>query len=501
MNNEFCPNCGAKLEEGELFCPNCGFNVASLNEKNTTADDNTDSNQVNDSINDSETDNHMNRISSNDNNTQSVSSGIKATSNISRRASKNAKANNKRNKIIAIIVLVLFILGVGGYKWGTHYYSKSATLDRAMNALSNDSNTDSYFYSNSNKIKINDSTMAPLSRFVNKNRDNYNSIRNGLKNAGASPDGNLIYQKSGKKWLFFPNYQIKVSPIHPTVTTNHDGSVVKLNNKTLGKANADEDFSLGYLIPGTYDVNVSNNFKGKNLVNDQKIFLFENSNLDVPLTTISFKVNAGPNADVYVNEKKIGTTSKSGSLNVSELPYASDLSMYSIIHVSGKDTRSKKYDLSTSDDGSQVDLEYPGVISSDGAQKLLQDYLNDISNGASDSDADLDESSYFVNGNDNKDNQGFINWAKMQYKNKDIDTVEIEPKVTAVLPNGGDSLVLGTIKYTFVGAGAKDDTDHVQVYKFKSEMKPSGPSGGELIMKSLKANDKIKDYDKASDDD
>lgn len=36
-NTTFCPNCGTKVQIGDVFCPNCGYNLADFNEKYTNS--------------------------------------------------------------------------------------------------------------------------------------------------------------------------------------------------------------------------------------------------------------------------------------------------------------------------------------------------------------------------------------------------------------------------------------------------------------------------------
>lgn len=467
-NVKYCPNCGAKIDSSELFCSNCGSRLTeSTDDKATQVTNNTSVDQSNTNV-------------------------------TSRQAIKKQNKHSKRNKIILLVVLIVALLGYGSYLFGNHYYSKDAVLSRAMASIKSDKNTDKYFVSDSSKIAANDQTLKPLSTYAGKHGSYLSSLKTQLTSNGHSDDYLFSVENDGKKWLLFPDYEVHVKPVNPTVSTTQDDASVTLNGKKLGVIkNQNIDFKLGTLMPGYYTVAVSKKLSLKTLTNSQSLFINTDSEpLDMPLTTVKFTVNAGANADVYINDQKIGTADKDGNLKVGDTPYSSNMYIYAIINNNGTDVKSNKYQISQDDNGNDIELIYPGAVSKDDASSLLTNFFDDLSQMVSDSSNKFDADSYFVDGSSSKDAKYFANWAVMESNNSDLsDGVGISADVQSIVPSNSYSTVNGTIKYVFYGAGKNDDSDHIQVYSFTSKMKKT--SNGYKII-SLKEVKKVKDYDKDS---
>lgn len=500
-NSRFCPNCGTKVPSDEQFCHNCGQRL-----ENDVADQTNQSNidnTVSDYQQPQNNDNVVPEQTQFDNNS-GVSQQPSNNGNVTatRNSVKKNKKNKIRNRVIGILVAILVVVGFAGYLFGNHYYSKSAVLDRAMTSLTDDKNTDSYFESTDSNVTVSDSTMAPLSKHMNKNNDDLESLKSQLSSSGESKDGNFEYTQDGKKWFIFPNYKVKVKPVVPSITTSVDSADVTLNGKSLGKTgDSQSEFSLGHILPGDYDISVSKKLSGKNVPNNQSSYIDSSNDIYMPLKTIKFTVNAGPNADVYINDEKIGTTDNSGSLKVSERAYSSTLYVYGVLHTDGNTTKSDKYHLSEGDDGQEVDLNYPGSVDKDDASDKLNDFVSDLGSAVNDN-SDFDASQYFVNGSSNSDAQETQNWIKgeiAQINDNKFDSVSIEPTVNSTVPAGDHSIVSGTFKYDF---DVPDDDggshDHIQIFKFTSNMKKTKDG---LMMQTFKIGDKVKDYDKNDDDD
>ncbi|MGQ2282912.1 TcaA 3rd/4th domain-containing protein [Apilactobacillus kunkeei] len=491
--SRFCQNCGAKVDADEQFCYNCGAQL-----------DNVVTNQTNQSS-PSSVDNTVNdyqQPQSNNNSASQQQPSNNRNARETRSGSKKSKKHQTRKLIIVIVVAVVVVFGFIGYLFGNHYYSKSAVLDRAMTSLTSDKNTDSYFESTDSRVTLNDSTMSPLSKHMNKNNDELQSLKSQLNNSGSSKDGNFEYVQDGRKWLFFPNYQVKVKPVVPSVTTSEKAADVTLNNNKIGQtSDSDSEFSLGRILPGDYNITVSKTLSGKKVTNAQTTYLDNSDNIYMPLKTIKFTVKAGPNADIYINDKKVGTSNSDGDYKASDMPFSSAIYIYGVMHSDGKTITSDKYHLSESDDGQEVSLNYPGAVDKDDAANLISDFSNDLSSAVNDNN-DFDPSDYFVDGSNNSDAQSFITWAKQQanqINNNKFNSVSIDSSVDSVVPAGDHSVVTGTFKYTFdVSDDDGNDHNHIQIFKFNANMKKEDSS---LKLQTLKSAGKIKDYDKNNNDD
>ncbi|MCK8634800.1 zinc-ribbon domain-containing protein [Apilactobacillus kunkeei] len=493
--SRFCQNCGTKVDADEQFCHNCG---AQLDNDVTDQTNQSSPSSVDNTVNDyQQPQSNNNSVSqqqpSNNGNVMETRSGF-----------KKSKKHQTRNLIIGIVVAVVVVFGFIGYLFGNHYYSKSAVLDRAMTSLTSDKNTDSYFESTDSRVTLNDSTMAPLSKHMNKNNDELQSLKGQLSDSGSSKDGNFEYVQDGRKWLLFPNYQVKVKPVVPTITTSEKSADVILNNNKIGQtsdSDSDSEFSLGRILPGDYNITVSKTLSGKKVTNAQTTYLDNSDNIYMPLKTIKFTVKAGPNADIYINDKKVGTSNSDGDYKVSDMPFSSAIYIYGVMHSDGKTVTSDKYHLSESDDGQEVSLNYPGAVDKDDAANLISDFSNDLSSAVNDNN-DFDPSDYFVDGSNNSDAQDFITWAKQQadqINDNKFNSVSIDSSVDSVVPAGDHSVVTGTFKYTFdVSDDDGDDHNHIQIFKFTANMKKEDSS---LKLQTLKSAGKIKDYDKDNDDD
>lgn len=505
--SRFCQNCGTKVDADEQFCHNCGAQLDNAVTDQTNQVNQSSQTSVDNTVNDYQQPQSNNNNAAQQpqfNNGNNVSQQPSSNGNVrtTRNGFKKSKKHQTRNLIIGIMVAVVVVFGFIGYLFGNHYYSKGAVLDRAMTSLTSDKNTDSYFESTDSHVTVNDSTMAPLSKHMNKNNDELQSLKGQLSDSGTSKDGNFQYVQDGRKWLLFPNYQVKVKPVVPTITTSEKSADVTLNNNKLGQtSDSDSEFSLGRILPGDYDITVSKTLSGKKVTNAQTTYLDNSDNIYMPLKTIKFTVKAGPNADIYINDKKVGTSNGDGDYKVSDMPFSSAIYIYGVMHSDGKSVTSDKYHLSESDDGQEVSLNYPGAVDKDDAANLISDFSNDLSSAVNDNN-DFDPSDYFVDGSNNSDAQGFITWAKQQadqISDNKYDSVSIDSSVDSVVPAGDHSVVSGTLKYTFdVPDDDGDEHDHIQIFKFTSNMKKVD---GSLKLQTLKAPDKLKDYDKNDDDD
>lgn len=491
--SRFCQNCGTKVDADEQFCHNCG---AQLDNDVTDQTNQSSPSSVDNTVNDYQ------QPQSNNNSASQQQPSNNGNVRETRSGFKKSKKHQTRNLIIGIVVAVVVVFGFIGYLFGNHYYSKSAVLDRAMTSLTSDKNTDSYFESTDSRVTLNDSTMAPLSKHMNKNNDELQSLKGQLSDSGSSKDGNFEYVQDGRKWLLFPNYQVKVKPVVPTITTSEKSADVILNNNKIGQtSDSDSEFSLGRILPGDYNITVSKTLSGKKVTNAQTTYLDNSDNIYMPLKTIKFTVKAGPNAYIYINDKKVGTSNSDGDYKVSDMPFSSAIYIYGVMHSDGKTVTSDKYHLSESDDGQEVSLNYPGAVDKDDAANLISDFSNDLSSAVNDNN-DFDPSDYFVDGSNNSDAQDFITWAKQQadqINDNKFNSVSIDSSVDSVVPAGDHSVVTGTFKYTFdVSDDDGDDHNHIQIFKFTANMKKEDSS---LKLQTLKSEGKIKDYDKDNDDD
>ncbi|KRM67986.1 hypothetical protein FD06_GL000348 [Apilactobacillus ozensis DSM 23829 = JCM 17196] len=440
MNKFFCPNCGKEINKAIQFCPNCGFNVAKYLQKKPSA-------------------NPTKKV---------VNSDVSNNLNV-RRTSNQPKKSMKAWPIITSVIVVILL--AAAYIWGNHYYSKAETMNRIVTSLKDDNNLPTYFYTKDPNLSISSDTLDPLAKYMNDNKQELNDFNNQLNSYEETDNKLFKLVQTGHNFLIFPKYQVQVKSLYPQVSTNRSNVVIKINNKKVATSDSsDFNKTVGPLVPGEYTFNATGKVNGKSLTNESKQKVTSNDDaIDLQLQTIEFKVNTAPNSDVYVNDKKVGTAGSDGILSVPEMPYSSNMEVQAVYHGKKGKVTSDSTKVTLADKDSDVNVSFPGAISEDDANDLLNDLYESISDLSNDEDSDSsDMADFYENGSNNSSFNDMSNLCKTFAKNKDLNSVSYEPKLISTTPDSDNtSLITYKVKYEF----DSDEKEHFQTFVWRATVK------------------------------
>jgi len=482
----FCPNCGHPVAPDDTFCQNCGYNLADAQPTANAAQSATPQEPS----------------------ATSPQSKIEPTAG-SRQASQPRKPMSKKNKRIWWSLGILVVLIIAFFVWGNHYYSRDATLDRSIANIKSGKHLTSIFTSTTSSLKMTDHNLKPISKYYSQNPKDLASLKRQLRATSYSSDSLFTYGNGGHRLLFFPKYQITVKPVYPTVTTNHKGNVIKLDGKKIATATSDMyTKKLGPLAPGKYQLQASGTVSGHHIVNKGSYYISDGTSYDLSLKTISVTFDTLPSSTVYLNGNKLGTADSSGMLTMKNEPWSPAMQIYAKYKAANGTIKSKTTKLAESDDGYDVKLTFPGLMSQDDASSFIEGIFSDIDDlsnyGDDDSDDDDDDDTvtsdddsdlpdYFESGTSNSDYQDLVKMAKGYYKDDEVDSTDFDTTVTGVEPDVDKvSLVTYTVKYSFY----HDDSKHVQTFQYTATVKPDANDSGSYKISKISGAKKINDYTK-----
>ncbi|WP_125764153.1 zinc ribbon domain-containing protein [Levilactobacillus mulengensis] len=446
----FCPNCGQPVSATDTFCPNCGANL---------------------------------QVATGDTNQFQAPQQPQATTPTQQRTAPTRPARkprqpwSKKKKRLWWGIGVAAVAVIGFFVWGSNHYSRAATLDRTINDIKSGKHLTDDFTSASSDLTLSKSKLLPINRYYSDHSRDLSKLKADLDNSGRSADGDFVYEQNGHHLLFFPKYQISVSPVYPTVTTNHTGNVITLDNHKIATATSDSfTKKLSAMVPGEYHLQSKGKIGGHNLTNSSDYHITSNKTYDLELTTISVELDTVAGSNVYLNGKKIGTADSTGTYQIKNEPWTSDMSVYAAYTSSAGKATTPTTKLKKDDDGSYVDLDYKDMIDQSDADDFISSLFEAAQNlsdhdDSTDDDGD-DMSDFFVNGTSNNYYADLRKMAKGYNDNDDLDAINMDTDVTDVKPGpNGTSEVVFTVEYTF---GLSDyDYDHVQDFQYTATVQPA----------------------------
>ncbi|WP_231921651.1 zinc ribbon domain-containing protein [Levilactobacillus zymae] len=447
-STRFCPHCGHPVSATDAFCQNCGYN---LKTEQAAAD----------------------QIAQD----QAPKPKAPAPAPQPRRP---RRPWTKRRKLLWGLGGVVAVALIAGIAWGQHYYSKEATLNRAIADIRSGRHLTRELTSSSTDLKLTTTNLIPLNRYYRAHQRALNQLQAQLLSSGSSQDGNFTYRETGRHWLLFPKYQISVSPVYPTVTTNHRGTVISLDHQTVATATSnDYRKKLTALVPGEYHLQASGKVGSHQLTNSSDYHITRNQAYDLDLTTVSVTVNTASGSAILLNGKKIGTADGNGTYALKDEPWSDNMTLSAQYVSSAGTAKTRSVTVAKHDDGTTVNLDYPDLIDSGTADDFFSDLFTAVQNladngdmgDATDDDGDP-MSDFFENGESNADFAELKQMAKGYYHDDHLDAIGMDTDVKSVAPGpNGTSLVTYTVKYDF---GLTDeDYDHIQTFQYTATVKDS----------------------------
>lgn len=223
MNLKFCTSCGAKVKDTTVFCNSCGAELSGMKEKKTRESQN----------------------------------GLPSFSALSLKA-----------KIMIGSVLAILIIGITLYKVGETYTDKTKVLANFEEHLEkgNVSELVRLLDSEDDSVKITKKNVEALLKYLKENPDEKEYLLSQLQENSrqdgtvltASSDGSnqlISFEKKGKKFLLYDNYDFVLHSFPLVVETNYDELQFYLNGKEVASPVKEGDqVTLGSFLPGTYKV-------------------------------------------------------------------------------------------------------------------------------------------------------------------------------------------------------------------------------------------------------
>jgi len=478
--NHFCPNCGTPISPDDIFCQHCGYN---LQAENATPDAN---------------------------NTASEQPAQPTRQQATPRSTPTRpprKPMSKAKKIQWWSIGGVVVLLAAFFVWGSQHYSRAATLDREISNIKSGEHLTTTFTSGSTDLKLSKTNLLPVNRYYTDHAKALSSLKSELQTSGTSNDGNFTYKQNGHHLLFFPKYQISVSPVYPTITTNHTGNVIKLDNKKVATATSDDyTKKLSAMVPGEYHLQSSGKIGSHHLTNSGDYHITHDKTYDLELTTVSVTFNTVPASAIYLNGKKIGNADASGIYNLNNEPWSSDMSAYAQYSSSAGKASTPSVHIRKSDDQSDVDLSYTDMIDESDADDFFDNLFTAVQNlsdqGDIDDATDDDDdamSDFFANGSSNTQYSQLKQMAEGYYKDDNLNYIEMDTDIKSVKPGpNGTSLVVYTVKYDFT----LDDYDHIQTYQYTATLKAAADENASQSyeISTISGGQKTNDYHEDSDD-
>ncbi|PIO81275.1 hypothetical protein BSQ38_06255 [Pediococcus damnosus] len=459
----FCPNCGAETAKSAHFCKQCGFNIADYLAKQTS-EVHTQPEQSGETPT-----NKTNAGTDNDSVGQKYNENEEQT-----RAAANyqTKPQKKLPKWATILIACVVVLLIGGYMFGSDYYQKSKQLDRTISAIQGDKNVAHYFTTTDTNLKITNKNMEPFVKSMTDNKQKLSILKSQLGSiSGMTTNQKFIFKLDGKAWLLFPKYQVFVKPVYPIVSTNHTDVTLSVDKKKVLNTTATKlSKKIGPLVPGLYNLKSTGTVNGHAMTNSADYEVDSNKAYDLSLKTISFDVKGYANSKIYLNDKYKGTIDSSGVYSFNNIPWSSVMKLQ-LRYKTGQGTiSSTTKSISESDDGTEISVDFPGIMTKSDASDELDSIFSGFEAVAADGE-ESDATDYngnklsesFINGSSNSQYQDLLKMSKGYYKDDDINSVSYDPEVKSIVPSGRNS---ADVTYDVTFDFDDSDNERVQIYRY-----------------------------------
>ncbi|CCI87518.1 TcaA 3rd/4th domain-containing protein [Lactobacillus gigeriorum] len=396
-NAKYCPKCGTPVKPTDKYCGKCGNHLQQLKPKP---------------------------------------------------APKPRKPMSKKSKIMLFGGLAVLLVLFGLYNIGKSRFSRENQVSAIITALKNPSeDLTPYVKIDDTRAVVNKDTLKSIQKYYEKRRQEANNL---------DSETNLNLIASGRKWLIYPKYVLKLDTYSPKVLSNHANSEIYLDGKKVGTVVKDgESYSqtLSHVIPGQHELMVKFKANGKNLTTERTVNIWSNESINLGIETISFTVQSVPNGTVYLNNKPVGKLNSDGIKVFKDYPTNTELNLYVASSFNKQRIRSQRVENLTStirnDEYSHYISNFDDLGSEEASttvyEKDDQIFVTPIWKGmiTEDEASDLLEASFggpssddFVNGSSNKDYQALKKQADALDDDDNLDDFLVEVKIKRIRPAG-----------------------------------------------------------------
>lgn len=375
------------------------------------------------------------------------------------KAAKPAKpAMAKSKKIMMIAGIVVAVLALTGYSFGSYYYSRGQVAERYETAAKK-----------SFKDSLEYQVWSDTKKEIKTSEVKYTDTKNTTTYSKSQLMSGERMQKVGRQFLIFPKWRVVVDPGTVDLTVNTADLNLTINGVSYGTTDGNNyTAELKHLYPGTY------NFVASGKVNDQDITVSSEENVtsrtevNLSVKYLSFTVKSNlKDGDLYVGGTKVGTLS-SGKLDVNKVAVAGSSAVYVKKNFDdGSSIKTETLSIKKISEGQTVTLDADGVLDRDTADRLLTAAYGKFGSYASNHNTTPDGvSDIFLNGTDDtmyKDVIADIDKNTTGAKNRSADSITFsDVDVTDVVQTGEK-----TFKVTFTAV-------YDFYYGYDSKFKSSG---------------------------
>ena len=375
------------------------------------------------------------------------------------KAAKPAKpAMAKSKKILMIAGIVVAVLALTGYSFGSYYYSRGQVAERYETAAKK-----------SFKDSLEYQVWSDTKKEIKTSEVKYTDTKNTTTYSKSQLMSGERMQKVGRQFLIFPKWRVVVDPGTVDLTVNTADLNLTINGVSYGTTDGNNyTAELKHLYPGTY------NFVASGKVNDQDITVSSEENVtsrtevNLSVKYLSFTVKSNlKDGDLYVGGTKVGTLS-SGKLDVNKVAVAGSSAVYVKKNFDdGSSIKTVTLSIKKISEGQTVTLDADGVLDRDTADRLLTAAYGKFGSYASNHNTTPDGvSDIFLNGTDDtmyKDVIADIDKNTTGAKNRSADSITFsDVDVTDVVQTGEK-----TFKVTFTAV-------YDFYYGYDSKFKSSG---------------------------
>lgn len=375
------------------------------------------------------------------------------------KAAKPAKpAMAKSKKILMIAGIVVAVLALTGYSFGSYYYSRGQVAERYETAAKK-----------SFKDSLEYQVWSDTKKEIKTSEVKYTDTKNTTTYSKSQLMSGERMQKVGRQFLIFPKWRVVVDPGTVDLTVNTADLNLTINGVSYATTDGNNyTAELKHLYPGTY------NFVASGKVNDQDITVSSEENVtsrtevNLSVKYLSFTVKSNlKDGDLYVGGTKVGTLS-SGKLDVNKVAVAGSSAVYVKKNFDdGSSIKTETLSIKKISEGQTVTLDADGVLDRDTADRLLTAAYGKFGSYASNHNTTPDGvSDIFLNGTDDtmyKDVIADIDKNTTGAKNRSADSITFsDVDVTEVVQTGEK-----TFKVTFTAV-------YDFYYGYDSKFKSSG---------------------------
>lgn len=221
------------------------------------------------------------------------------------------KSGSKLQKVLIVGAASLVLLSVIGYNVGSSVYSRENQMSDLVDVLaSKDAEAlAKVMESDDPNFEVSAESLEPFIAYLDQNPNYLSQMARELEIYGEYDSVRI--RKNGSRFGLYDAYDLFISPIYATVTTNTEGAVISTQENSLITAN-EEQFSreVGPFAPGIHTFTAEGEINGHTLTTSEEITLISDeyyNEIDLALTGSYVSIESDLNdATVYLNDESVG---------------------------------------------------------------------------------------------------------------------------------------------------------------------------------------------------